>query len=353
MLFPNDDAGELEDRISRNDLPAIRHATTYTPNLPSVLGAGADLERARSLRPGRSPAASGYGSRSARSRASASLRTGAAARWCGSPTTRTGSRRSRQSPRSRAIDRRLAAVRRWLPLIILAAAQFVMVLDSSVMNVSISQIVADLDTTITGVQLAITMYTLVMAAFMLVGAKLGRHLGPRPRLRDRPRRLRARVVHDGDQPEPLRAALRLVARRGPRRGARDPGHRRPHRGQLRGEGAGLRVRDHRRRRRRIAIAVGPVIGGWVTTNYTWRYVFVGEVVIVIGILLVRNRMQAAPRAEQPPKLDLVGAALSALGLGLSSSGSSRAAPGAGSCPRARPRSTATRSRRSASRSCPS
>ena len=64
-------------------------------------------------------------------------------------------------------------MRRWLPLIILAAAQFVMVLDSSVMNVSISQIVADLDTTVTGVQAAITAYTLVMAAFMLVGAKLG------------------------------------------------------------------------------------------------------------------------------------------------------------------------------------
>jgi MFS family permease len=64
-------------------------------------------------------------------------------------------------------------VRRWLPLIILAAAQFVMVLDSSVMNVSISQIVDDLDTSVTGVQSAITLYTLVMAAFMLVGAKLG------------------------------------------------------------------------------------------------------------------------------------------------------------------------------------
>ena len=52
-----------------------------------------------------------------------------------------------------------------------------MVLDSSVMNVSISQIVADLNTTVTGVQSAITMYTLVMAAFMLVGAKLGDILG--------------------------------------------------------------------------------------------------------------------------------------------------------------------------------
>src|SRR4029079_13236280 len=70
-------------------------------------------------------------------------------------------------------SRRVGPVRKWLPLIILAAAQFVMVLDSSVMNVSISQIVADLDTTVTGVQGAITAYTLVMAAFMLVGAKLG------------------------------------------------------------------------------------------------------------------------------------------------------------------------------------
>src|SRR3954469_12489186 len=64
-------------------------------------------------------------------------------------------------------------MRKWMPIVILASAQFVMVLDSSVMNVSISQIVVDLDTTIQGVQLAITAYTLVMAAFMLVGAKLG------------------------------------------------------------------------------------------------------------------------------------------------------------------------------------
>src|SRR4051794_34695708 len=65
----------------------------------------------------------------------------------------------------------------WFPIGVLGAAQFVMVLDSSVMNVSISQIVADLDTTIQGVQLAITAYTLVMAAMMLAGAKLGDILG--------------------------------------------------------------------------------------------------------------------------------------------------------------------------------
>ena len=64
-----------------------------------------------------------------------------------------------------------------LPIAIFASAQFVMVLDSSVMNVSISQIVADLGTTIQGVQLAITAYTLVMATMMMAGAKLGDILG--------------------------------------------------------------------------------------------------------------------------------------------------------------------------------
>ena len=76
------------------------------------------------------------------------------------------------------MTRASAAPKLGLPIAIFAAAQFVMVLDSSVMNVSISQIVADLDTTIQGVQLAITAYTLVMAALMLAGAKLG-DKGPR------------------------------------------------------------------------------------------------------------------------------------------------------------------------------
>ena len=96
-------------------------------------------------------------------------------------------------------------MRKWLPLVILASAQFIMVLDSSVMNVSISQIVADLNTTVTGVQSAITMYTLVMAAFMLVGAKLGDIFG-----RDRVfgvglGGVRARLADHGAQPEPRRA----------------------------------------------------------------------------------------------------------------------------------------------------
>src|SRR3954471_20586051 len=64
-------------------------------------------------------------------------------------------------------------------ILILGAAQFIMVLDTTVMNVSISQVVADLDTTVSAVQLAITAYALVLAAFMLTGAKLGDMYGRR------------------------------------------------------------------------------------------------------------------------------------------------------------------------------
>ncbi len=62
---------------------------------------------------------------------------------------------------------------RWSVLIVLSAAQFLMVLDQSVMNVSISQLVADFDTSVTAIQGVITLYSLVMAALMITGGKLG------------------------------------------------------------------------------------------------------------------------------------------------------------------------------------
>lgn len=64
-------------------------------------------------------------------------------------------------------------MKKWNVVIVLGAAQFVMVLDGTVMNVSISTVVSDLDTSVTAMQAAITFYTLTMAAFMLFGAKLG------------------------------------------------------------------------------------------------------------------------------------------------------------------------------------
>ena len=207
-------------------------------------------------------------------------------------------------------------MRKWLPLIILASAQFIMVLDSSVMNVSISQIVEDLNTTVTGVQSAITMYTLVMAAFMLVGAKLGDILG-----RDRAFGLGLAVYGLGSLITALSPNLTVLLI-----------------GWSGTEGLGavlvipaiaaLTAANYEDKKERAfaysmiggaagaAIAAGPLIGGYVTTTWSWRYVFIGEVVVVIAVLAVHRMMKRAPKPAHPPKLDYGGAVLSAIALGL-------------------------------------
>ena len=205
-------------------------------------------------------------------------------------------------------------MRKWLPMIILASAQFVMVLDSSVMNVAISQIVDDLDTTIQGVQTAITLYTLVMAAFMLLGAKLGDILG-----RNRAFAIGLAIYGVGSLTTALspNLAVLLVGWSG-----------------VEGFGAvlvvpaiaALTAATYEGRDRAlayallggiaaVAIAAGPLIGGWVTTEFTWRYVFAAETVVVIAILFLRGRIAQAP-GRAASQLDIVGVALSSAGLGL-------------------------------------
>jgi MFS family permease len=206
-------------------------------------------------------------------------------------------------------------VRKWIPMLILASAQFVMVLDSSVMNVAISQIVDDLDTSIAGVQTAITLYTLVMAAFMLLGAKLGDMLG-----RNRAFVIGLAIYGVGSLVTALSPNLTVLLL-----------------GWSGVEGFGavlvvpaiaaLTAASYEGKDRAlayallggiaaVAVAAGPLIGGWVTTQFTWRYVFAAETVVVIGILFLRGQIARAPDPERRPRLDIVGVALSSCGLGL-------------------------------------
>ena len=62
-------------------------------------------------------------------------------------------------------------------LMTLAAGQFVMALDLTVMNTAIATVAKDVGTTVTGIQTAITLYTLVMASLMITGGKVGQMIG--------------------------------------------------------------------------------------------------------------------------------------------------------------------------------
>jgi len=199
-------------------------------------------------------------------------------------------------------------------LLTLCAGQFLMVLDSSVMNVSMATVAKDVGTTITGIQTAITLYTLVMASLMITGGKLGQILG-----RKRAFAIGCVIYGCGSFITAISPSLPvlLIGWSG-----------------LEGIGAALILpaivalvasnfgREERPRAyglvasaAAIAIAVGPIVGGLFTTYLSWRWVFVGEVLIVLVLLVLARRMAEGER-DTGVKLDLVGTVLSALGLAL-------------------------------------
>src|SRR6187402_3748916 len=201
-----------------------------------------------------------------------------------------------------------------LVLFTLAAGQFLMTLDSSVMNVSIATVAKDVGTTVTGIQGAITLYTLVMATLMITGGKIGGLIG-----RKRAFAIGCVIYGAGSFTTSiapslpvllfgwsflegvgaaliLPAIVALVAGNFPQ--ARRPAAY----GLVAAAGA-------------VAVAIGPLIGGFCTTYFSWRWVFAGEVLLVLVILIFARRIADAP-VEERPQLDIVGAVLSALGLAL-------------------------------------
>jgi MFS family permease len=192
---------------------------------------------------------------------------------------------------------------------------FVLVIDTTIMNVSISTLIKDFNTDVATIQGAITLYALVMASFMITGGKIGDIIG-------RKKAFRAGLVVYGTGSlltaiSPTMAVLVLGW------------------SILEGLGATLVMpaiqtlvtSNYSGKDRAIAygiiggivagaIALGPIIGGWLTTAYTWRYAFAGEVVVVIIVLLLSRYILDAPlETEERPRLDIAGSILSALGMG--------------------------------------
>ncbi|QKJ20916.1 MFS transporter [Microbacterium hominis] len=203
---------------------------------------------------------------------------------------------------------------RWFVLIVLGVSQFVMVLDSTVMNVSISTVASDLGTDISGMQAAITLYALTMAAFMLTGGKLGDKWG-----RSRAFRIGSVIYGLGSLTTALAPNLPVLLV-----------------GWSLVEGLGavlvipaiaaLAAINYSGRDRVVAFAAlgaitglaaaaGPLIGGLVTTYASWRYVFVGEAIVIVIVLVVSGRIKDVP-AEKSLRIDLLSVLLSVLGMTL-------------------------------------
>ena len=213
-----------------------------------------------------------------------------------------------------AVAERGAVAGAGLVLLTLAAGQFVMALDTTVMNTAIATVARDVGTDVTGIQTAITLYTLVMASLMITGGKVGEIIG-----RKRAFSIGCVVYACGSMTTALApnltvliigwsflegfgavlimpAIVALVA----------TNFGKPDRPRAYGLIAAAAA---------IAAALGPVIGGAFTTYWSWRWVFVCEVVMVVVILVLARRIADSP-AKPGVTLDLVGTGLSALGLGL-------------------------------------
>lgn len=199
-------------------------------------------------------------------------------------------------------------------LLTLGAGQFLMTLDSSVMNVSIAQVAEDVDTTVTGVQTAITLYTLVMATLMITGGKIGTMIGHR-----RAFSIGCIIYAAGSLTTALAPSLPVLIIGW---------------SFLEGVGAALIMPaivalvasnfapDQRARAYgliaaagAVAVAAGPLIGGAFTTYLSWRLVFVGEVIVVVVILFMARKVKDV-EARTAFSLDYVGVVLSSAGLGL-------------------------------------
>jgi EmrB/QacA subfamily drug resistance transporter len=195
----------------------------------------------------------------------------------------------------------------------LAMAMFVLVVDTSLMNVSISAVVQDLDTTASGVQSAIALEALVSAAFILIGSKVGDLIG-------RKRAFVLGLLGYGVGALAMTLAQSLTAIiifwalvGGIGASLLLPAMQSLIHGNFEGD-AQRKAYALVGAAAAIAAAVGPLLGGFITTYLSWRVGFLLELVIIIvvlsGIGLVRDVPFTGSR-----EIDLIGALLSVLGMG--------------------------------------
>ena len=203
--------------------------------------------------------------------------------------------------------------RKWAPLFVLSLGLAIIIIDTTLLNVSLKYLIIDLKTNIQALQWVITAYSLTLAALTITGGRLGDLFG-----RKRMFVLGAAIFAIGSFVasqsnhvstmiigesliEGVGAALMMPAT------------------------ASLLVSTYRGRQRAIAMgvwggiaaassAIGPILGGYLTTNFSWRWGFrinvVVAAILIIGSILVKECRDN----EEKPRLDFLGVILSSLGL---------------------------------------
>jgi EmrB/QacA subfamily drug resistance transporter len=202
---------------------------------------------------------------------------------------------------------------KWLPMIVLSAALMIIVIDTTVLNVSLKNIVIDINTDIQGIQWVITGYALTLAAFTITGGRLGDIFGRKKMFmvgavifalgsfvtsisQTLPILIVGEAIIEG-----MGAALMMPAT------------------------ASLLVANYKGKDRAIAFgiwggiagassALGPILGGWLTTNYSWRWAFRINIVIAILLLIGARFIAESKEESEKNRLDLIGVVLSSLGL---------------------------------------
>lgn len=201
----------------------------------------------------------------------------------------------------------------WIPLIIIAFASFVIALDATFMNVAISTLVVDLNTTLPIIQSIITFYTLITASLMLIGAKLQDILGKKKIFL-----IGAFIYGCGT----------LIATISPNSLTLFIGW-----SLLEGIGGALMtpatlsiisgMYDGEKRTLALAIisgmagigaAIGPIFGGILTTYASWRYGFAIELLVIIFIFIFSKEIKTFKPTLEKSSFDIFGAILSVAGL---------------------------------------
>ncbi len=203
-------------------------------------------------------------------------------------------------------------MKKWAVLALLSAAMFIIVIDTTIMNVSISALVADLNTTVSGIQAAISIYALVMASFILIGGKLADIAGKKrifviglciygvgTTTASFSQGLGMLII-GWSILEGLGAALMIPNIQTLLRESYEGEDRSKAYGVIGAVGA-------------VGAALGPIVGGFLTTYASWRWAFRLELLIVILVLVFRNSLPKDQLADKRPKFDYVGGLLSITG----------------------------------------